>query len=79
MSALLILTFAVALLAVARAWWTDKPWPRTPTILWNLLLLPVAFNMWQVGFWGGVPLAVVALVGIGAAIASRGPGQDRLR
>lgn len=76
MSALLILVFAVALLAAARAWWAGTTWARTPTILWNLLLLPVAFTMWQVSFWGAVPLALVALAGIGAALASRGPAQE---
>ncbi|EBM0725681.1 hypothetical protein XE97_25315, partial [Salmonella enterica subsp. enterica serovar Senftenberg] len=41
MSALLILVFAVGIGALARGWWRGANWPNTPTIVWNLLLLPV--------------------------------------
>ncbi|MEO7752541.1 MAG: hypothetical protein ABIS35_03950 [Terracoccus sp.] len=46
-SGLLILVFAVGLLVVARGWVQAKDWPRTPTVLWNALLLPVGWSLWQ--------------------------------
>ncbi len=46
-SGLLILVFAVGLLVMARGWAQAKDWPRTPTVLWNALLLPVAWSLWQ--------------------------------
>lgn len=70
MSALLIALAAVFLGVMARAWWRALPWPRTPTILWNALLLPVAWSMRQADFWGAWPLVVVALLGIAAAVAA---------
>jgi hypothetical protein len=72
MSVVLMGSFAVALLAMARGWVRALPWPRTPTILWNLLLLPVAWSMWGAGFWGAVPLAVAALLAIAAGFSARG-------
>ena len=44
-SAVLILVFAVGLLALARGWFRAADWPRTPTVLWNALLLPVAWSL----------------------------------
>ena len=70
MSVALMGLFAVALLAAARAWRSGVAWPRTPTILWNLLLLPVAWNMWEGGFWGAWPVGVAAVLGIWAALTS---------
>lgn len=71
MSVVLMAIFAVALLLAARAWVRGLPWPRTPTIVWNLLLLPVAWSMRDAGFWGALPLALVALTGIVASLATR--------
>ena len=76
MSMVLMAIAGVALLAMARAWWGGVGWPRTPTILWNLLLLPVAWSMHGAGFWGAYPLAVAALAGIGAAAASDAAERD---
>lgn len=67
MSIALMALVGVGLLVMARAWLKGLAWPRTPTILWNLLLLPVAWSMFGAGFWGAWPLAVVALLGIVSA------------
>jgi hypothetical protein len=72
MSALLILLGGVALAVVCRGWVRGAAWPRTPTIVWNLLLLPVGIgliqgNQWLVG-WAVVAVGVVAT---SAAIAVR--------
>lgn len=63
MSALLILVFAVGIGALARGWWRGVNWPNTPTIVWNLLLLPVTWSLFQAG------RAVVALLVGGVAVA----------
>ena len=47
MSCVLMAAFALGLLALARGWRRDLDWPRTPTIVWNALLLPVAWSMYQ--------------------------------
>ncbi|CCH79452.1 conserved membrane hypothetical protein [Nostocoides japonicum T1-X7] len=69
MSAVLIALFAVALGFLAIQWVRSSPWVRTPTIVWNLLLLPVTWGLVQSG---RVPVALavggVAIVGLGAAI-----------
>ncbi|GAA4724532.1 hypothetical protein GCM10025782_23220 [Pedococcus ginsenosidimutans] len=69
MSALLILVFAVGIGALARGWWRGANWPNTPTIVWDLLLLPVAWSLFQAGR-ALVALLVggVAVVGIVAAV-----------
>jgi hypothetical protein len=82
MSAVLILVGAVALAVVCRGWVRGAAWPRTPTIVWNLLLVPVGVGLIQgnralVG-WGVVVMAVACTL---AAIAVRdghdvGAGQD---
>ena len=77
MSIALMALVAVALLVMARAWLRGLVWPRTPTILWNLLLLPVAWSMKDAGFWGAWPLGLVAVVGVLAAWrSSRGDAGD---
>jgi hypothetical protein len=69
MSALLILVFAVGIGALARGWWTGGNWPNTPTVVWNLLLLPVGWSLLQAGR-GVVALlvGVVAALGIVSAV-----------
>jgi hypothetical protein len=74
MSALLILVGAVGLGVLARGWLGAASWPRTPTIVWNAILLPVGISLVQgtrvaVG-WAVLVLAVVA---IGAAWVARDP------
>jgi hypothetical protein len=74
-SAVLILIFGVALLALARAWFRADEWPKTPTVLWNVLLLPVAWSLRE-GDQGTLALGLgtVALASIVAAVvAPRGP------
>lgn len=44
-SGVLILIFGIALLFVARGWLRGQAWPRTPTLVWNALLLPVAWSL----------------------------------
>ena len=70
-SATLILIFGVALLVVVRGWFRGQRWPRTPTLLWNVLLLPVAWSLRDSGqtlIAAGV--AGLAVAGILAALAS---------
>lgn len=78
-SAALILVFGILLLVMAAAWRKGADWPRTPTLLWNGLLLPVA---WSLHESDRTPLAVavgvLALVALAAALASppRQPAED---
>ncbi len=44
-SGVLILAFGVGLLLLARGWFRGEGWPKTPTVLWNVLLLPVAWSL----------------------------------
>ncbi len=81
MSTLLILVGGVALLLLARGWRSGGSWPRTPTIVWNALLVPVAWSLHQGGKSAiGLALAVLALVSVVAAIAAapadRAPERD---
>ena len=68
MSVLLILVTAAGLGALARAWARLEDWPRTPTLVWCVLLLPVAWGLVQ----GGVALvgALVGLVGLAGIVAA---------
>ena len=74
-SAVLILIFGVALLALARAWFRADEWPKTPTVLWNALLLPVAWSLREGDrgalalAWEWSPLASI----VAAAVAPRAP------
>jgi hypothetical protein len=70
-SAALIVIFGVALLVVARAWLRGQRWPRTPTLVWNVLLLPVAWSLRdsdQTLIAAGI--AALAVASIVAALAS---------
>jgi hypothetical protein len=71
MEVVLVAVFAAGLLALARFWVRGANWPNTPTIVWNLLLLPVAWGLVQ-GDRGLIALAVaaVAITGIVSAIAA---------
>jgi hypothetical protein len=68
MSALLIALFSVALAALGWAWWRGSNWPGTPTLVWNVLLLPVAWSLLQSG--QPAVAGVVALVAVTATVAS---------
>ncbi len=75
-SIVLILVTAVGLGAMARAWWGADTWPRTPTLVWSVLLLPVAWGLFQ-GHQGavGALVGVCAVAGSAAALAT--PSADR--
>lgn len=76
----LILVVAVGMAVLARAWLRGADWPNTPTVVWNLLLLPVAWSLLQAGRGlVGVAVGLVALVGVVAAVRARTgqPSSDR--
>jgi hypothetical protein len=71
MSIVLMLAVAVWLAVLVRGWLRALPWPRTPTIVWNALLLPVAYGLVQGERVGvAVMVAAAAVTGIAAALAS---------
>lgn len=71
-SGLLILVFAALLLVLAKGWRTTADWPRTPTLLWNALLLPVAWSLHESGrTLLALAVALIAIVTAGAALAAR--------
>ena len=65
---LLVLLFAAGSLVLAKLWLGTSDWPRTPTIVWHVLLMPVAYSLWA----SGQPLicAVLSLVIIAALVSS---------
>ena len=74
MSLLVCIVFAGLLAVVAGGWFTGRRWPRTPTIVWNLLLLPAAWTLGTTeGALVGIGLAVLAVIGIVAALAAPSP------
>jgi hypothetical protein len=79
MSALLILVAAAGLGALARGWLAGASWPRSPTLAWNVILVPVGISLVQ-----GTRVAVgwvvigVAVVAIGAAWVARDPETEVL-
>ena len=71
-SGALILVFALFLLAMARGWARMADWPRTPTLLWNVLLLPVAWSLLQSDrTLPAVGVGVVAVASVVAALGAR--------
>ena len=76
MSLVVSIIFALLLLAVGMSWLRGRTWPRTPTIVWNLLLLPAIWTLHTTnGAAVSVPLLVLALAGIAAAALA--PAVDR--
>ena len=76
MTVVLILVTAVLLGGVARGWLRTDGWVRTPTLVWDALLLPIAWGLVQGGQPSlGAVIGLVGLVGFGAALAV--PGQRR--
>lgn len=68
MSVVLIAVFAVLLGVLGRAWLRGANWPNTPTIVWNVLLLPVAWSLFQAGRPAlALALGVVGVLGVVAA------------
>ena len=79
MSAVLILVFALLLGVLARGWLRGDNWPSTPTIVWNVLLLPVSWSLLQAGrAVVAVPLLLVALAAVvcSARADTRDRGED---
>lgn len=77
MSIVIMLVVAFGLVGLAKGWLADGDWPRTPTLVWNALLIPVAWGLLQGGRTGiGVLLGIVAVVAIAAAVAARPAGED---
>jgi hypothetical protein len=76
-SGALILVFGVFLALTGRAWLQGAGWPRTPTIVWNVLLLPVAWSLHE-SDRTLIAVGVAALAGltIAAAVAAA-PADDR--
>ncbi|MEO9153876.1 MAG: hypothetical protein ABI243_15840, partial [Lapillicoccus sp.] len=72
-SAIVIVISALGLGALARGWWAVATWTRTPTLVWNVLLLPVGASLLQAGQGlVGTLVLVVAVLSIGAAVAAGG-------
>jgi hypothetical protein len=72
-SGVLILVFGLGLLALARGWARAADWPRTPTVLWNALLLPVAWSLHESDRTPvALAVALVAVASIAAAVSSPG-------
>ncbi|HET9021258.1 MAG TPA: hypothetical protein VFN34_05195 [Ornithinibacter sp.] len=82
MSALLILVGAACLGALARGWLRETTWPRTPTIVWDLLLIPVGIGLiqGQRALVGGMVIAVALVTGLAALAVTADdrplPGAD---
>jgi hypothetical protein len=67
----LLVVFAGTLTVMALGWQRGAGWQKTPTVVWNLLLLPVAWSLVQGGgTLLGLVVGVVALVGLAAAVAT---------
>lgn len=74
MSLALCVIFAILLAVLAAAWSKGALWPRTPTVVWNVLLLPAAWTLVTAsGIWIGVGVAVVAATGVVAALLAPTP------
>lgn len=70
-SGALILVAGIALLYLARGWARGAHWPRTPTLLWNVLLLPVAWSLHDSAqTLVALGVAVLSLASIAAALAT---------
>ncbi len=68
----LILLFAVGAGVLGRLWLGQSGWPATPTVVWHVLLVPVAVAMFQSGQpLIGLLLALAIASAIGATIAAR--------
>ena len=72
--------FAAGLGLVARGLWQGLDWPRTATVVWLVVLLPLGWAMVQAG-WGLVGALILgsAVVGIVAVLAqSRSASRPEL-
>lgn len=73
----LLLVVAVLLALLARAMLVGRSWARTPTVVWLLLLVPVAVGMFQSGRPDlGAVVLLLSVAGIGGVIRARSDPQD---
>lgn len=76
MSTLLIAVFAVGIALLSVGWWGSATWVGTPTVVWNVLLLPVAWSLAQSGQEAaGAAVGVAGVAGIVSAVAARAPDR----
>ncbi len=76
-SVLLILVTGAGLAAMARSWLGEGTWQRTPTMVWSVILLPVAWAMIQGGqALFGALVGAVGVVGLGAALTTPTPERE---
>ena len=67
----LFIVGAGILASLARGWLRGQSWPRMATLVLNALLIPVTFT--AIRTWGmlvGLPVLVIAIVGVVAALSS---------
>ena len=71
MALVLTALFAILVGVVGAHWWRGRRWVKTPTIVWNLLLLPASITLVQANGWlVGGPVAALAVIAILAAWGS---------
>lgn len=77
MSALVIALGGLGLGLVTRGWLGDSWWPRSPTIVWSVLLLPVGWGLVQGAqtLVGWLVIAVALVTGL-AAISAKEPETE---
>ncbi|HEX2705539.1 MAG TPA: hypothetical protein VHM65_07250 [Candidatus Lustribacter sp.] len=63
MSVVLFVVLAAGLVVLGVAAWRSSGWPRTPILVWNALLVPVAISLGQSRqLLGALALGIVVLV-----------------
>jgi hypothetical protein len=71
MAVLLFALVGAGLLLVARDLVRRRRWARAPAVTWEVICLPVAYGLFQSGWWYvGLPLGAVALVVLVAVLGS---------
>lgn len=75
-SAAMFLIGATLLAAMARGWRSGARWPRMATLVVNALLIPVSISVTRGnGLLIGLPLLLLAVAGVVAAIRAGGPEE----
>lgn len=73
MSVVVFLVGAALLAFVGRGLWQASSWARTPSVVWNMLVLLICVSLAQSGQWLlAVVVGLVAAGGIAAALAAGG-------